>query len=166
MRSATDENKQEAGHALRQWLLRENEWNLFANHCEQTTGDRPMPYEEVRKTTTYVDEYVLNFVSKRLGISLLIVQNTKFVYDTNPQSPVCVIVAYHDGLKHYEAIVSLEAITRIDDCVFRETLYKTLNILFPNKTELDKVVENIFNAEHRGVFMRTDPIVVRLLTRA
>lgn len=142
--SANDDTKQETGHALRQWLLRKDEWNLFSDHCKQTSGDSPMSYDEARKTTTFVDEYVLNFVSKRLGVSLLIVQDTKFVYDTNPESPVCIMVAYHDKLKHYEAIVSLELISRPNDDSFRETMYKTLITLFPHRTELDKVIDNIF----------------------
>jgi len=162
MQSANDDTKQETGHALRQWLIRKNEWNLFADHCQENSGDRPMPYDEARQTTTFVDEYVLNFVSKRLGISLLIVQGTTFIYDTNPQSPVCIMVAYHDKLKHYEPIVSLEGLCCPDD-LYRETMYKTLGTLFPRRTELDKVVDNIFSTNYRGVFLRTEPIVGKLL---
>ena len=162
MRASDSLTRAECGHNTRAWLLRRDEWDAYREHIHETTAMYPVTYDIVKESTTFVDDYIINYISNRLNIAVVIVESPKFVHDTLPQAELCLLVVYHKGIQHYEPIVQI-ANTNFDTVNFFNVLSKNLIGLFATKNSRDVFVKNIVEAKHRGIFCRSEPIIQNLL---
>ena len=161
MRAGDNLTRAECGHNTRAWLLRKNEWDGYREHIYETTTMYPVTYDLVKETTTFVDDYIINYISNRLNIAVIIVESPNFVHDTLPHAELCLMVVYHKKIQHYEPIVQISKDSTTTQ--FFGTLSKTLNGLFATKESRDVFVRNILSAEHRGIFFRSENIIQNLL---
>ena len=160
MRAGDSLTRAECGHNTRAWLLREDEWDAYREHIHDTTTMYPVTYEIVKKNSTFVDDYIINYISNRLNIAVVIVESPTFVHDKLPHAELCLLVVYHKNIQHYEPIVQIKD---SDTTNFFEVLSKNLNSLFATKKSRDVFVKNIVEAKHRGIFHRSEPIIQNLL---
>ena len=158
---------EETASMMRRWLLREEEWELYRQHMRL---DEKCTFEYVCQPNYSVDDAMLTFVSKRIGISIVVVCNGSNslaynVQDFLPSAPLVILLAK----TNCRGVMCFGPILHMDNAhakQMRSLLSKALMGVTPTQTARARQVNDVLIAPHVGVLMRTNPVVARILKHA
>jgi hypothetical protein len=166
MRGRSVDRANEIGLQFRARLLRKSSWARFL--AEMGYAEIAPAYAEVCSPLYYANDFVINFVSWRLGLNIICVASMANIYATRdqPNAPT-VIVAYLESKAHFEPIVRVQEGRSLSESshvmsVLRH-LYGCLGI------RSSKDMQSLAHASAgqrthsvQGLFEGIDPIILRL----
>jgi hypothetical protein len=159
---------EETANMMKRWLLREEEWELYRRHIK--LDDEQHTFDHVLQPDYSVNSVMLAFVSKRIGISLMIVANgnAPLAYTLDDYLPLSTLVilfaktCINDQVYYGPILQMNEAHSKN----LKAALNKALMGVTPTQSARTRQVSDVLQSQRLGVMMRADPIVTRLLSHA
>ena len=143
--------QQHLGNVLRKQIVRRSQWNRFLDMTGFT--DVAPSYETVVSRTYYADDFVYNFVSRRIGMAIVVLSSMTEIFSTHnlstldPTYPI-LLIAWLQNV-HFEPIVQVHKQT-----VEQRGMWAAHD---------NSLCRDASSTHMQAIFVCTDPIVQRVI---